>query len=110
MGGFSEDLKKLLLAGIGAAAITLEKSKEMVDILVQKGELTVEQGRVLNEELRRKIREKAAEAAPKRSDSQPAAGSDAIMAALEGLSKEQLAAVKAKIAQIEAGYGEGGKA
>ena len=41
----TEDLKKLILAGIGAAAVTAEKSKEMIDQLVEKGELTVEQGK-----------------------------------------------------------------
>ena len=51
----TEDLKKLILAGIGAAAVTAEKSKEMIDQLVEKGELTVEQGKVLNEELKQEI-------------------------------------------------------
>ena len=43
-----EGIKKLLLAGIGTAAVTAEKSKEVLDELVKKGELTVEQGKVLN--------------------------------------------------------------
>ena len=38
-----ESLKKLLLIGIGTAAVTAEKSKEVLDDLVKKGELTVEQ-------------------------------------------------------------------
>ena len=40
-----EGIKKLLLAGIGTAAVTAEKSKEVLDELVKKGELTVEQGK-----------------------------------------------------------------
>ena len=44
----SDSMKKILLAGIGAAATTAEKSKEILDDLVKKGELTVEQGKVLN--------------------------------------------------------------
>ena len=32
-----EDLKKILLAGIGAVAVTAEKSKEVVEMLVDKG-------------------------------------------------------------------------
>ena len=44
MEGFGESVKKLLLAGIGAAATTAEKSKELLDDMVEKGELTVEQG------------------------------------------------------------------
>ena len=58
MNNFSEDLRKLLLVGIGAVAITAEKSKEVVEDLVKKGELTVEQGKVLNEELKHNISEK----------------------------------------------------
>ena len=50
-------MKKILLAGIGAAATTAEKSKEILDDLVKKGELTVEQGKVLNEELKHNIKE-----------------------------------------------------
>ena len=45
----SEDMKKLVLLGIGAAALTAEKSKELIDELVKKGELSIEQGKVLNE-------------------------------------------------------------
>ncbi len=58
MNNFSEDLRKLLLVGIGAVAITAEKSKEVVEDLVKKGELTVEQGKVLNEELKHNVAEK----------------------------------------------------
>ena len=51
-----ESLKKLLLIGIGTAAVTAEKSKEVLDDLVKKGELTVEQGKVLNKELKHNIK------------------------------------------------------
>ena len=47
----SDDMKKLFLLGIGAAAVTAEKARDMVDYLVEKGELSIEQGKVLNEEL-----------------------------------------------------------
>ena len=46
----TDGLKKILLAGIGTVAVTAEKSKDVLDELVKKGELTVEQGKVLNEE------------------------------------------------------------
>ena len=51
MNEIGENVKKLMLLGIGAVAATAEKSKEVVDELVKKGELTVEQGKTLNEEL-----------------------------------------------------------
>ena len=56
MEGFGENIKKLLLAGIGAVATTAEKSKELLEDMVEKGELTVEQGKVLNEELKHNIK------------------------------------------------------
>ncbi len=56
-GDLENDLKKVLLAGIGAVAMTAEKSEALVKELVKKGELTVEQGKALNEELKHKIRE-----------------------------------------------------
>ena len=40
-----DNIKKILLAGIGAVAVTAEKSKDLLDEMVEKGELTVEQER-----------------------------------------------------------------
>ena len=51
-------LKKIFLAGIGTLALTYEKSNEMVQNLVEKGKITVEQGKELNEELKRVINSK----------------------------------------------------
>lgn len=52
-----DGLRKVFLAGVGALATTMEKSQEIVDDLVKKGELTVEQGKALNTELKRKMTE-----------------------------------------------------
>lgn len=57
------DLKKVLLAGVGAVAITAEKSEEVVRELVRRGELTIEQGKALNEELKHKMQENKKRAA-----------------------------------------------
>ena len=51
-----DGLKKIILMGIGAAAMTAEKSQQIVDELVKKGELTVEQGKELNQELKRNVK------------------------------------------------------
>ncbi|BDR53794.1 hypothetical protein KIM372_17010 [Bombiscardovia nodaiensis] len=51
---FGDGLRKVMLAGIGALATGVEKGQEIVDQLVQKGELTVEQGKQLNTELKHK--------------------------------------------------------
>ena len=63
MSDLSNTVKNIFLGGVGAIAITAEKSKELVDQLVEKGELTVEQGKVLNEELKRDLKEKVSDAA-----------------------------------------------
>lgn len=60
---FSEGMRKIFLAGVGAVALTAEKSSELIDELVKKGELSVKQGKALNEELRRDMTNKARQAA-----------------------------------------------
>ena len=54
---FGDGLRKVFLAGVGALATTVEKGQEIVDDLVKKGEITVEQGKALNTELKRKASE-----------------------------------------------------
>ena len=53
-----EGMKKILLAGIGAMAATADSAKDIVEDLVKKGELTVEQGKIVNKELKHKAKEK----------------------------------------------------
>ena len=91
MNNFSDDLKKIFLAGVGAVAMTAEKSKEMIDQLVTKGELTVEQGKILNEELKHTISEKLKTPADVKSMEKD----------LEKLSPEDLANLKAKIEELQ---------
>lgn len=62
MSDLSNTVKNIFLGGVGAIALTAEKSKELVDQLVEKGEITVEQGKVLNEELKRDLKEKVSDA------------------------------------------------
>ena len=76
----SEDLKTVFLAGIGMAAIT------------------VDQGRVLNEELHRR------NSAASTSQINPADSSidtDLLLRNLDHMSREDLAALKAKLAAME---------
>ncbi|MBU5256537.1 phasin family protein [Tissierella praeacuta] len=53
-----EILKKVFLAGIGTLALTYEKTNEVVEAMVEKGKITMEQGKELNEELKRAINKK----------------------------------------------------
>lgn len=47
-----EELKKVLLAGIGLTSMTLEKADAFVKELVKKGRLTVGEGKELQSELK----------------------------------------------------------
>ena len=91
-------LKKLLLAGVGTVAVTAEKSKEILDELVKKGELTVEQGKVLNQELKHNIKETI----KTKTTPAPKAPKEDIKDTLAKLSPEQLAELKEQILKMEA--------
>ena len=93
-----DGLKKLLLAGVGTVAVTAEKSKEILDELVKKGELTVEQGKVLNQELKHNIKETI----KTKTTPAPKAPKEDIKDTLAKLSPEQLAERKEQILKMEA--------
>jgi polyhydroxyalkanoate synthesis regulator phasin len=57
-------LKELLLAGIGTMAVSYEKAESIVDGLIKRGEIAVNDGKVLNEELKRKIDKRKPESIP----------------------------------------------
>lgn len=48
-------LKKIFLAGVGSLAVTYEKASSLIQDMVEKGKITVEQGKKLNEELKRVV-------------------------------------------------------
>jgi len=53
-----EEFKNILLAGIGSAAYTYEKASKAVENMVEKGRLTVDEGKELSQELKRTISKK----------------------------------------------------
>lgn len=53
---FGDEMKKVFLAGVGAVASTVEAGQKVIDKLVEKGELTIQQGKVLNEELKHNLK------------------------------------------------------
>ena len=99
----TDNLKKVILAGIGAVAITAEKSKDVLDDMVKKGELTVEQGKVLNQELKHNIKStvKTAAASVKESAARKN-DQEELKATISRLTPEQLAAVKTQIERMQA--------
>ena len=91
-----DGLKKLLLAGVGTVAVTAEKSREILDELVKKGELTVEQGKVLNQELKHNIKETI----KTKTSSSAEAPKEDIRDTLSKLSPEQLAELKERTEKL----------
>ena len=85
----SENLRKLILAGVGVAAVTKEKGADVLNELVKKGELTIEQGKVLNEELKHNIKDAI------RENVTIVTPPDDVISAVDSLSDEQLEALKA---------------
>lgn len=91
-------LKKVLLAGIGAVAVTGEKSKELLDEMVKKGELTVEQGKALNEELKHNIKSTVKEKVNVKVKTSSPEELDEL---LDKMTPEQMALLKQRIDEME---------
>ena len=120
MDQLSDGIRKLILVGIGAVAATKEKSEVILDELVKKGELTVEQGKVLNEELKHNIKdairdnvtlhivtdEDDEEKPEDGRDESEAAPQGDLMDAVDSMDDEQLTALKARIQAAEAARAE----
>lgn len=51
------DTKTIFLAGVGIAALTYDKASSMLSMLVNRGNLTVNEGLELTEELKRDVKE-----------------------------------------------------
>lgn len=94
---FSEGLKKVFLAGIGAVATTVETATDLVDTFVEKGELTVEQGKVLNEELKHNLETKMKD----RFTVNVIKEYGNVMKAVDEMTEEELEILKGKIATRE---------
>ena len=91
MATIGDGFKDIFLAGVGAMAITGEKAKDLVDTLISKGELTVDQGKQINTELKHKA-DQAVESMR----------FDALEARMSVMTPEERAAFAAKAAEIAA--------
>lgn len=89
MAGIGDGFKDIFFAGVGALAITGEKTKELIDQLVAKGEITVDQGKQINSELKHKVAEKAS-----------TVRYDVLEARMKAMTPEERAAFAAKAAEI----------
>lgn len=93
----TEGIKKIFLAGVGAVATTGEAAKNLIDNLVEKGELTVEQGKVLNEELKRTTKEKI----NKHVTVNVVNEFKDVFSAVDKMSREELEALNAKLDELK---------
>ena len=94
MDKLSDNLKKIFLAGIGAVAVTAEKSKDLLDEMVEKGEL---QGKVLNEELKHNVKKTVKE----KVNALKPASAEELSDLLDKMTPEQIAALKEQILKKE---------
>ena len=91
MDSITKELRKLLMAGLGAAAESKERGEKLLDELAEKGEATFKHGKVMNEELKRNIHKTL------HNEKSP----EDILKAVQGMDAEQLEALKAQIAKCE---------
>ncbi|MDK2940766.1 MAG: hypothetical protein PWP56_279 [Acetobacterium sp.] len=97
----SDDLKKIFLFGVGAVAVTAEKSKVLIDELVEKGDLTVQQGKILNEELKHNIKETIKDTVTVnvvKSETPPSA--DSVIEGLDTMTPDEIKKIQDKLEAI----------
>lgn len=97
MAGFdiSDGIYKAFLAGVGAVASGAEKGQQVIDDFVKKGQITVEQGKNLNSELTRKVKETF--------DATVSGASDSVLRSkLESMTPGQRAEYAKKVADMSA--------
>ena len=88
-------MKKAFLAGVGAAAEGTEKADQLLKDMIKKGEITVEQGKTLNEELKHNLDQKLHQR------DQKDAGAD-VSSILKNLSEDDLKELKKRLAEVDA--------
>jgi polyhydroxyalkanoate synthesis regulator phasin len=94
-GDVANALTKVFLAGVGVVATTADKSKEVADKLVKRGEQSIARGKAANEELTKK----ATAAAGKTTDHM-------LQSYLESLTPEERAAFVAHVKDVAEKFDE----
>lgn len=91
-----DEFKNILLAGIGSVAYTYEKASKIVDTMVEKGKITVEEGKDLSKELKRNIQEKAGSIKPLTKDDLAS-----LLKEMNFATKDDLTALNYRISKLE---------
>lgn len=90
------ELKNLFLAGIGSAAYTYEKAAKLIEEMVEKGKLTVDEGKQLSEELKRNVTAKKNQLKPLTKDELTSILND-----LNFASKNDISSINERLNKIE---------
>ena len=96
MDSIKKEVRKLLMAGLGAAAEGVEKGDALLEKLAEKGEETLKQGKIKNEELKRTVKEAL------KGDKE----ADSVFESVKKMSAEQIQALTARIEEVEQGLNE----
>ena len=89
--------EKIIMAGVGAITKTAETAGDLLDELVKKGALSVEQGKALNEELKHDIKISVDNAVKK-------AQTSAVSRFIDNMNKyspEEIERIRAKIEELD---------
>ncbi|NBJ66609.1 hypothetical protein [Adlercreutzia caecimuris] len=92
----ADGLKDVFLAGVGAMALGAEKTQELVEQLIAKGEITVEQGKQINSEVLKRAQVKAQQAGRQAHEAASEAQRQAKAAASQAEERAKTAASLAK--------------
>lgn len=87
----TDPLRQIFLAGVGAMAIGAEKSREIIDQLVRRGSITVEEGKDMANDMASSAQEDFKEVRD-----------DIIKAHMKGMTKEQRDEFAARVAEMAA--------
>lgn len=90
------ELKNLFLAGIGSAAYTYEKAVKLIEEMVKKGKITVEEGKQLSEELKKNISTKKDQIKPLNKEELTS-----ILKNLDFASKDDISSINERLKKIE---------
>lgn len=96
MDSIKKEVRKVLMAGLGAAAEGVEKGDALLEKLAVKGEETLKQSKIKNEELKRTVRETI----------RGEKDTEEVMKAVGKMSAEELQALKDHIEKCEQAQAE----
>lgn len=97
------DIKKIFLAGLGSAAYTYEKASNLIDDFVQKGKLTIDEGKYLSEELKRNVKAKKEEVKSFTKENKPLTKEDIVLLLkeLNFATKEDIEDINKRLSNLE---------